>query len=114
MHWFDRGQIDRRLRELALEHAAGSIGDGDYLAGSAEIRATRDQLDAGEAIGVKPARAVEWLRAIGEAIRRADLPVEQAEIVHAIYDRIVVAGPRFVSARLTPSANEHGLALTLP
>ena len=36
------------------------------------------------------------------------------ELVHAIYDRIVVVGPRIVSARLTPSAYEHGLALALP
>jgi hypothetical protein len=70
--------------------------------------------DAGQAIGVKPARAVAWLRAIGDAIRRADLLVERAELIHAIYDRIVIAGPRIVSARLTPSANEHGLALALP
>ncbi len=110
----ERGRVDRRLRDLALEHAAGSLEDTDYLARAAELRATRDQLDAGEAIGVKPARAVEWLRMIGEAIRQADLPVERAELVHAIYERIVVAGPRFVSARLTPAANEHGLALALP
>jgi DNA invertase Pin-like site-specific DNA recombinase len=110
----ERGRIERRLRELALEHAAGSLGDADYLARSAELRTTRDQINAGQAIGIKPARAVAWLRAIGDAIQRADLPVERAELVHAIYDRIVIAGPRIVSVRLTPSANEHGLAIALP
>ena len=84
--------------------SGGSVGSGSGL----------DQIDAGEASGVKPARAVEWLRAIGDAIQHAGVPVERAELVHAIYDRIVVAGPRIVSARLTPAANEHGLALALP
>ena len=110
----ERGRIERRLRDLAMEHVAGLVNDADYLARAAELKAARDQLDAGESAGIKPARAVEWLRAIGEAMRRADLPVERAELVHAIYDRIVVAGPRIVSARLTPAATEHGLALALP
>ena len=34
--------------------------------------------------------------------------------MHAIYERIVVEGPRFVSVRLTPAAYRHGLALALP
>ena len=38
---------------------------------------------------------------------------DRARIV-AIYERIVVAGPTFVSARLTPAAYAHGLALALP
>ena len=63
---------------------------------------------------MKPAIAVEWLRALGDVLSRADLPIERAELVHAIYDRIVVAGPPIVSARLTPAANQHGLALALP
>jgi len=45
---------------------------------------------------------------------RADVPEAKAELAHAIYERIVVAGRRIVSARLTPSAYEHGLALALP
>jgi hypothetical protein len=35
-------------------------------------------------------------------------------VIHAIYDRIVVEGPRFVSVRLTSAAYQHGLALALP
>ncbi len=34
--------------------------------------------------------------------------------MHAIYERIVVAGRRIVSVRLTPAAYDHGLALALP
>jgi hypothetical protein len=37
-----------------------------------------------------------------------------ADLLHAIYDRIVVAGRRIVSVRLTPSAYAHGFALALP
>ena len=72
------------------------------------------QLGQGEQPRVAPDRAIAWLRAIGEAIRVADVPAEKADLVHAVYERIVVAGPEFVSARLTPAAYQHGLALALP
>ncbi len=35
-------------------------------------------------------------------------------MIHAIYERIVIEGPRFVGLRLTPEAYRHGLALALP
>jgi hypothetical protein len=35
-------------------------------------------------------------------------------VIHAVYERIVVEGPRFVRLRLTPAASRHGLALALP
>jgi len=57
---------------------------------------------------------VEWLKAINETWQQADVPEAKAELVHAIYERIVVAGRRIVSARLTPSAYGHGLPLALP
>ena len=34
--------------------------------------------------------------------------------MHAIYERITVAGPRIVGIRLTSAAYAHGLALALP
>lgn len=60
------------------------------------------------------AAAVEWLRAIGEACTVAELPLERADLLHAIHERIVVAGRQIVSVRLTPAAYTHGLALLLP
>jgi hypothetical protein len=42
------------------------------------------------------------------------VPAEWADVLHAIYDRIVVAGREIVSVRLTLSAYAHGLALALP
>lgn len=38
----------------------------------------------------------------------------KAELLHAIYDRIVVAGRSFVGACLTPAAYAYGLARALP
>ncbi|MEO8461708.1 MAG: hypothetical protein ABI555_00720 [Chloroflexota bacterium] len=35
-------------------------------------------------------------------------------MLHAIYDRITVAGPEIVGVRLTQVAYVHGLALALP
>ena len=39
---------------------------------------------------------------------------ERSDVIHAVYERIVVEGPRFVGVRLTPAAYQHGLALALP
>ena len=42
------------------------------------------------------------------------MPEEKADLLHAIYERIVVAGPEIVRVRLTSAAYAHGLALALP
>lgn len=59
-------------------------------------------------------RAVEWLRALGESLEAADVGKEKADLMHAIYDRIAVAGPDIVGVQLTQAAYAHGLALALP
>ena len=59
-------------------------------------------------------RALEWRRILGQSIRDADVPEEKADLLHAIYERVSVAGPEIVGVRLTPSAYAHGLALALP
>jgi hypothetical protein len=35
-------------------------------------------------------------------------------VIHAIYERIVIEGLRFVGPRLTPAAYRHGMAVALP
>ena len=45
--------------------------------------------------------------------READVPQAKAELLNAIYERIVVTGRTIVSIRLTPSAYAHGLAVAL-
>ena len=57
---------------------------------------------------------MEWLRALSETWQRADVPEAKSQLLHAIYERIVVAGRELVSARLSPAAYAHGLALALP
>ena len=107
-------RIDRRIRELALEHAAGTLGDDTYLARLKALRQARDAIAKGSETGVPAQRAIEWLHALAESIQQADVPKERAELMHAIHDRITVAGPEIVGVRLTPSAHAHGFALALP
>ena len=59
-------------------------------------------------------RALEWLRALGESLQAPHASKEKADVMHAIYDRITVAGPEIVGVRLTQAAYAHGLALALP
>ena len=110
----DRARTDRRIRELALEHAAGDLADDAYLARLKALREARDAIAEGSGIGVPAQRAIEWLRALAESIQQADVPKERADLMHAIYERIVVAGPEIVGVRLTSAAYAHGLALALP
>ena len=51
---------------------------------------------------------------LAETWQKADLVEEKSNVIHGVYERIVVEGPRFVSARLTPAAYRHGLAPALP
>jgi hypothetical protein len=110
----DRARIERQMRDLALEHAGGRVADATYLARMSELRSQLGSVDEGSNLGVPAQRAVAWLRALGETWRHADVPQAKADLLHAIYERIVVAGPTFVSARLTAAAYAHGLALALP
>ena len=64
--------------------------------------------------GISGERAVAWLRTLSATWMEADVPEAKAELLHAIYERIVVTGRKIVSIRLTPSAYAHGLALALP
>jgi hypothetical protein len=69
----------------------------------------------GAAAVASPAhRAVEWLDALAETWQKTDLAEEKSDVIHAVYERIVIEGPRFVGLRLTPAAYRHGLALALP
>ena len=110
----DRSRIERQMRELALEHVGGGISDETYLERMKRLRASLAEVEETAQVGVPADRAVEWLRALAETWEQADVPEAKADLLHAIYERIVVAGREFVSARLTPAAYAHGLALALP
>jgi hypothetical protein len=100
----DRGRIEHRIRELALEHAAGGLGDDTYLTRLKALREVRDAITERTAPGVPGHRAVEGLRTLGQSLQEADAPEEKADLLHAIYERIVVTGRTIVSTRLTPPA----------
>jgi hypothetical protein len=109
----DRARVDRQLHDLAQSNAQDEISDEAYLARKRQLRAELAALEQ-PGSGLPAQRAVEWLRAFAESWRDADVPEAKADLVHTIYERIVVAGRNIVSARLTPAAYEHGLALALP
>ncbi len=110
----DKVRLERRKHELAIDHAEGRIGDDAYMS---RIKDIRDRLTAFEEpqSGHVPAnRATAWLQALGETLQSADAPEAKADLIHAIYERIVVAGPEFIKAYLMPAAYTHGLAALLP
>ena len=111
----NRARLERMKRELALEHAAGRLDDKTYLAQIAVLRGEATRMDSGDrqSTGIAPDKVVAKLRAFPKTWKEAT-PAGRAELLHSIYERIVVRGPEFVSARLTPEAYSLGLALALP
>ena len=110
----DRARLERQMRELALEHAAGRLNDAEYLARMAHLRRELEVMQAQPARDLPARRAIEWLDVLAETWQKADVVEEKSDVIHAVYERIVVEGPRFVRVRLTPAAYAHGLALALP
>ena len=109
-----RGRIERQMRDFALDHVRGALEDAVYLERVGHLRQALAEVDREQRVGTSAERAVGWLRGLAETWDGADVPEAKAELLHAIYERIVVAGRAIVSARLTPAAYAHGLALALP
>jgi hypothetical protein len=97
--WRSRRSSSARPSALALEHAAGSLGDEAYLARLKVLRQQRDAVTERTAAGLSAERALEWLRALGESLQAPEKSKEKADVVHAIYGRITVAGPEIVGVR---------------
>ena len=110
----DKVRLEREKRTLANDHVEGRVSDDAYMARVKELRRRLAAFDEPEAGHVPAKRAAAWLQAFGETLRSADVPEAKADLIHAIYERIVVAGPVFVRAHLTPAAYAHGLAALLP
>ncbi len=102
------------MSDLASDHLAGAINDAAYLERLGQLRAVKDAVAGQANTEVAAGRAVAWLRVCAEAIQHADVPQEKADLVHAIYERVTVAGPKIRAVRLTAAAYTHGLALALP
>ena len=77
----DRARIDRQMRELALEHAAGNLGDEAYLA---RLKVLRQQRDA--------------VAGVGRASATCEIPIEGR-------DEWIAAAARI---RASPGARERG------
>jgi hypothetical protein len=90
------------------------MGDEAHLARLKVLREQRDAIVERTAPGLPGDRAIECLRALGEALQAPEKSKEKADLMHAIHERITVAGPEIVGVRLTQAAYAHGLALTLP
>jgi hypothetical protein len=110
----DRARLERQMRELALEHAAARLDDAEYLARMAHLRGELERVGARPARDLPARRATEWLDVLAETWQKTELVEEKSDVIHAVYERIVIEGPRFVGLRLTPAAYRHGLALALP
>ena len=110
------------MRESTASNLAGAPKPPDlshpsmrsWLERMKRLRASLAEVEQTAQVGVPADRAVQWLRALAETWQQADVPAARSDLLHAIDERIVVAGREFVSARLTPAAYAHGLALALP
>ena len=91
------------------------MSDEAYLTRLKVLRQQRDAvMERTAAAGLPAGRAVEWLRALGQALQGPEKSKEKAGVMHANYDRITVAGPEIMGVRLTQAAYARGLALALP
>ncbi len=107
-----RKRFERRRRDLALEHAAGRIGDAEYMAAVAALRAAENEAPAPRR-AVDAATAVRRLRDFG-ALWASRTEAQRAEMLREVYARIEVRGPEFIAAHLTPDAAELALTVALP
>ena len=110
-----RARVERMKRDLALAHAAGGLDDATYLARMATLRtelATAAEREPTHAVASAD-KVIATLRALPVTWAMAT-PDGRAELLNAIHERMVVRGPEFVSACLTPDAYAMGRARALP
>lgn len=64
----------------------------------------------------RPGVALTRMEAMADSgdLPRHEVDGQWGELIHAVYARISVRGTEFVEAKLTPTAERHGLALALP
>lgn len=89
------------MRELALEHAAARLDEAEYLARMARLRGELEIVGAQPARDLPAQRALEWLDTLTETWQNTELVEQESDVIHAIYERIVIEGPRFVGLRLS-------------
>jgi len=109
----EKARLERQIRSLAAENVEGRLDDEACIARKRQLRGEIATLERSARPGIDPHRVVDWMRALGATWQAIGVETEKAELLHAIYDRIVVKGEEIVSVRLTPEAQAHGMALAL-
>ena len=111
----DPGGAERRRRHLALDLAAGRIGERAFLLAMRRLREDEAVQAAKPQTGqaVDAARVLDYIRNFAAAWSRAK-PTTRATMMQSIYESVTVRGDQFVSVRLTDEAYAHGLAVALP
>ena len=111
----ERGRIEHHRRQLALDVAAGKIGERAFLTALRRLSEEEARMDAGglSRRDVDADKAIAYIRNFASSWAKAK-PTTKATMVQTLYEEIVVRGSEFVSVRLTPQAYAHGLALALP
>jgi hypothetical protein len=111
----ERGRLDYRRRQLALDVAAGRLGERAFLAAIRRLTDEEARIDdAGPSRrSVDAAKAMDYVRTFASSWAKAKAPT-RTTMIQSIYEGIVVRGAEFVIVRLTPEAYTHGLALALP
>jgi len=110
----DLGRLERRRRELALDVAAGRMGERAFLAAVRPLNEEEVALvNHRPRTGVDSAKAVEYIRNFAASWAKANAPTT-ATMIQSLYGEIVVRAEEFVSVRLSPEAFAYGLSLALP
>ena len=105
-------RIRRERQGLALSHAAGEMGDAEYLAAIAGLR-EQERVAPTPPRRVEPRETVRRLRDFA-ALWASRSETQRAEMIRSVYARVEVEGPKFVAAHLTVEARELGLTVALP
>jgi len=110
-----REELERELSRKAAAHAARRITTDTYLGEHDRINRLIDELDEQPPApsSIDPDRAITWLEDLKRSWEWSN-EAERANLVRAIYRRIVVEGDRFIGVELTEEAKANGLALALP
>jgi len=110
-----REALERELARRAAAHASRRISTESYLAEHERISRLIDglaELPLADS-GIDADRAVAWLTDLKQSWESAG-DAARAQLVAAIYRRIIVEGNRFVGVELTDEAKANGLTVALP
>ena len=96
----DRGRLERRRRELALDVAAGRMGERAFLAAMRRLNEEVALVEHRLRTGVDSAKAVEYIRNFAASWAKAKAPT-RAAMIESLYGELIVRGEAYA----------HGLAL---